>query len=107
MPENIAAACAAEYPRRSSALPDHLYAALGRLARLAQGQEPSELLSTALREASVLVGVRLLVLRLPDGPAGYTEVRWPANAAWPSARQVTRWHGQVAQSAKPVRIGGG
>ena len=95
MPENIAAACAAEYPRRSSALPDHLYAALGRLARLAQGQEPSELLSTALREASVLVGVRLLVLRLPDGPAGYTEVRLPANAAWTAARPATPWHRQV------------
>jgi signal transduction histidine kinase len=85
-------------------LPGHLYTALGRLAHLAQGLEPSDLLAVALREASTLVGAELLVLRLPDSHSDHLEIRWPTNSVWPPARTVRGWHAAVMKHSKPVRI---
>lgn len=88
---------------------DHAYAVLARLARLSMGRDRSELLSSALRETSALVGADVLVMRAPDGSSDCIESRWPANAAWPSAGQIARWHRKVARTIKPVHIrtGGG
>jgi signal transduction histidine kinase len=85
-----------------------LYAALGRLARLAPGQEPSDHLAAALREAAALVGADLLVVRLPKGTCDHVEMRWPRDAAWPPSRTLSRWHTQVTQAVRPLklRVGG-
>jgi signal transduction histidine kinase len=83
---------------------DHLYAALGRLARLAPGQEPSDHLAAALREAAALVGAELLVVRLPKGTCDPLETRWPQDATWPSSRTLSQWHTRVIRAARPVKL---
>ncbi|MDR7418910.1 MAG: sensor histidine kinase [Armatimonadota bacterium] len=85
-------------------MPDHLYAALGRLARLAPGQEPGDYLAAALREAAALVGADLLVVRLPKGTCDHIEMRWPKDATWPPARMLARWHKRVIKAVTPVKL---
>jgi len=85
----------------------HMYRMLGRLVRLAQDLEPTDVLSLALRDASALVGADVLLLRLPGGLSGSLEIRWPASARWPHDRQVSRWCRLVTRSTRSLHIGTG
>lgn len=85
-------------------MPDHLYAKLGQLTRLFQDQRPGDHFSTALHEAGTLIGADLLVVRVPKEVCDRVELRWPPNAAWPTARMLARWHTRVARVAAPVRL---
>lgn len=84
---------------------EEVFAAFRRIARATPGTDTASLTS-AVREAAALSGAEVAVLRLPDGPGEFLEVRHPVQAAWPPVRLVQRWHAEVVQRKRPIDLAG-
>jgi len=87
-------------------VPEEVFAAFSRIARATPGSDETAALASAVREAVALSGAEVAVLRLPDGPTDFLEIRHPAQAAWPPARLVQRWHAEIMQRKRPVEVTG-
>jgi signal transduction histidine kinase len=87
-------------------VPEEVFAALSRIARVTPGANETAALVSAVREAAALSGAEVAVLRLPDGPADVLEIRHPAHAAWPPAKLLQRWHAEIVRRKHPVELTG-
>jgi len=85
---------------------EEVFAAFGRIARATPGSDDTASLASAVREAAALSGAEVAVLRLPDGPTDFIEVRHPAQTAWPPARLLQRWHAEIVQRKRPIELAG-
>jgi signal transduction histidine kinase len=85
-------------------LPQEVFAAFSRIARATPGDDDMAALALVAREAATLSGADLVVLRLPDGPAEFMDVRHPAQASWPTARLLQRWYAEILQRKRPVEL---
>ncbi len=83
---------------------EEVFAALSRIARAAPGDDEGVSLAPVVREAAAVAGADLVVLRLPDGPAEFIEVRYPADTSWPTARLLQRWHAEILQRKRSVEL---
>ena len=87
-------------------MPEEVFAAFSRIARATAGSDETAPLASALREAAALSGAEVAVLRLPDGPTDFLDIRYPAQAAWPPARLLQRWHAEIMQRKRPIELAG-
>jgi len=81
-----------------------LFAALQRVARLESGDDPTALLTAALREGATLADADLLLLRLPIEASDPLDVRVPRDATWPPSRLVHRWQTGLAHRKRPIAL---
>jgi len=81
-----------------------LFVALQRVARIDPGDDPTALLSAALREGAALADADLLLLRLPVEASDPLDVRVPSDAPWPPPRLVHRWQVGLAHRKRPITL---
>ncbi len=89
----------------SFTLSPDLFQALARVVRADPTEDPSVPLRVAAREAARLCQAALSVVRMPSGSAELLEVRVPAEAKWPSARLLEKWHVEAARRKRPLELG--
>jgi signal transduction histidine kinase len=82
-------------------LPEHLYSALARVARVPLEQGRDGVLPVAIREACAVAGIQRVVLRVPGDLGDFTEFRIPRRSAWPPKELVDGWHDRVLRTARP------
>lgn len=79
----------------------NLYSLLARVASVAPG-DPGQVLTVAVRNAAILAGAELAVLRVSDESSKFIEVRVPETASWPTARLLQLWHGEIIRRRRAV-----